>query len=231
MIFPMHERKQMLRRPPGGRFPGYDVLSKRLTPSWNAKTREVVDHRLSLGGEPKFFTADEFRTVRAVAARIVPQPATRPPIPVAALVDDKLHRCRQDGYRRAGMPREDAAWRLGLSALDAEAIAAFGKRFHQIPDAQQDALLARMQNGELKEPVWGTMRPDVFFVTRLAHDIVYAYYAHPTAWSEIGWGGPASPRGYVRMDYDERDPWEAAEARNGDTETATRKNRRVERPV
>ena len=23
----------------------------------------------------------------------------------------------------------------------------------------------------------------------------------PTAWSEIGWGGPASPRGYVRMDY------------------------------
>jgi len=25
-----------------------------------------------------------------------------------------------------------------------------------------------------------------------------AYYMQPTAWSEIGWGGPASPRGYVR---------------------------------
>ena len=37
----------------------------------------------------------------------------------------------------------------------------------------------------------------------------------PTAWSEIGWGGPASPRGYVRMDFDERDPWEAAEAKDG----------------
>ena len=52
----------------------------------------------------------------------------------------------------------------------------------------------------------------------MAHDIVRAYYAHPTAWSEIGWGGPASPRGYVRMDFDERDPWEAAEAKHGDVE-------------
>jgi hypothetical protein len=229
MIFPMLERKQMPARPPGGPFPGYDVLSKRLTPSWNEKTRAVVDHRLSVGGEPKFFTAEEFQTVRAVAARIVPQPVTRPPVPVAALVDEKLHQRKEDGYRRAGMPHEDAAWRLGLRALDAEATAAFGKRFHQLADAKQDALLARMQNGELKDPVWGTMRPDVFFVTRLARDIVYVYYAHPTAWSEIGWGGPASPRGYVRMDYDERDPWEAAEARNGDVETARQKNRRVAR--
>ena len=42
-----------------------------------------------------------------------------------------------------------------------------------------------------------------------------AYYSHPHAWSEIGFGGPASPRGYVRMDFDRRDPWEAAEAEPG----------------
>ncbi len=47
---------------------------------------------------------------------------------------------------------------------------------------------------------------------RVRADAVKAYYAHPTAWSEIGFGGPASPRGYVRMDFDRRDPWEAAEA-------------------
>lgn len=65
------------------------------------------------------------------------------------------------------------------------------------------------------------------FKKRMARDIVLAYYAHPTAWSEIGWGGPASPRGYVRMDFNERDPWEAAEVKDGDIESAKRKNRRV----
>ena len=66
-----------------------------------------------------------------------------------------------------------------------------------------------------------------FFKKRMAHDIVLAYYAHPTAWSEIGWGGPASPRGYVRLDFNERDPWEAVEAADGDDAAARRINRHV----
>ncbi len=52
---------------PGTRFPGYDVLSKRQGPSWNDKTRQVIDRRLSIGSEPHFFTAEEFLTVVAVA--------------------------------------------------------------------------------------------------------------------------------------------------------------------
>jgi hypothetical protein len=211
----------------GGRFPDYDVLSKRLSPSWNDKTREVITHRLAVGGESKFFTADEFQTVHALAARIVPQPTSRPPIPVPSLVDEKLHQGKEDGFRRAGMPRETEAWRRGLKALDEEAKHAFGVRFRELPAHDQDALLARMEKGELKGAAWGNMASETFFKMRMARDIVLAYYAHPTAWSEIGWGGPASPRGYVRMDFNERDPWEAAVVKNGDIEAARRKNRRV----
>lgn len=210
-----------------GRFPDYNVLSKRRTPSWNDKTREVVARRLAVGPEPKFFTADEFKTVEALAARIVPQPASRPAIPVAALVDEKLNLRKQDGYRQAGMPREDEAWRRGLKALDSEAQHAHGARFRDLSADNQDFLLTRMQRGELTAKDWGSMKPKVFFKTRLAHDLVLAYYSHPTAWSEIGWGGPASPRGYVRMEFNERDPWEAAEASDGNVESARRKNRRV----
>jgi hypothetical protein len=209
------------------RFPGYDVLSKTQGPSWNDKTREVIAQRLSIGSQPKFFTADEFSTVHAVAGRIVPQPPTRSPVPVAALVDHKLHLAQSDGYRLAGTPRDREAWRLGLRALDAEAEAAFGATFQKLAPAEQDLLLERMQKGELRSPAWAGMTSDAFFRMRLARDIVLAYYAHPTAWSEIGWGGPASPRGYVRMDYDERDPWEAAEVRGGEVEAARRKNNRV----
>ena len=225
MTTPMHEPNKP--RLTDGRFPDYDVLSKRLGPSWNEQTRAVVTRRLSIGSEPRFFTAPEFQTVLALAARIVPQPTTRPPIPVAALVDDKLHRGSADGYRKAGMPREQEAWRLGLRALDEEAMAACGARFHALSECEQDSLLARMQKGALKGAAWANMPSDAFFNMRMAHDLVLAYYAHPTAWSEIGWGGPASPRGYVRMDFDERDSWEAAEVKTGDVEAARRKNRRV----
>lgn len=210
------------------RFPGYDVLSKRDTPSWNEQTRRVIDRRLSVPpDDPHFFDAHEFATVVAIAGRLVPQPPNRPAIPVAALVDRKLHQNKGDGYRQAGMPREREAWRQGLRALDAEARAAHGAAFRDLGAAEQDALLRRMQEGDLKDDAWGGMAPKTFFKQRMAHDVVYAYCSHPTAWNEIGWGGPASPRGYVRTGYDERDPWEAAEAEDGDAGAARRKNRRV----
>jgi hypothetical protein len=51
--------------------------------------------------------------------------------------------------------------------------------------------------------------PVHFFVQVLLKSAVAVYYSHPAAWNEIGYGGPASPRGYVRMGLNERDPWEA----------------------
>ena len=41
-----------------GRYPGYDVLAKRHTPSWNEATRRVIDQRLGRPGEPRFFSED-----------------------------------------------------------------------------------------------------------------------------------------------------------------------------
>jgi hypothetical protein len=182
---------------------------------------------LSIDPRPRFFTAAEFETVAAIANCIVPQPKTRPPIPVAAMVDHKLHHGPSDGYRPTGMPRQADAWRHGLEALNAESKATSGERFSRICESDQIDLLHKMKSGDLKGAAWGTMRPSDFFKKRMAHDIVYAYYSHPAAWSEIGWGGPASPRGYVRLDFDERDPWEAAEAHTGDEKSAYRTNRHV----
>ncbi|HLG82611.1 MAG TPA: gluconate 2-dehydrogenase subunit 3 family protein [Bradyrhizobium sp.] len=220
----MHDPK---RSTAGGRYPGYDVLSKWSGPSWNEKTREVIRRRLAIAPDPRFFTTEEFETVGAIAARIVPQPPTRPPIPVAALVDRRLDEGTMDGYRVPGMPRDGEAWRIGLRALDAEAHSAYQQRFAGLTAERQDMLLRRAEAGELSAPEWGTLSPRDFFRKRLARDIVLAYYSHPTAWSEIGFGGPASPRGYVRLGFNERDPWEAAEANGGDDAAARRSNRHV----
>src|SRR6185312_8162191 len=106
------------------RYPGDDVLLKRNTPSWNEATRRVIDRRLAVPREPRSLSPDEFATLVAIADRITPQPHPRPPIPVAALIDEKLTIGRADGYRAPDMPRELEAWQRGLRALDSEARAA-----------------------------------------------------------------------------------------------------------
>lgn len=209
------------------RYPGYDVMNKRQGPSWNEPTRRAVDERLALAPEPRFFSQDQWRTLNAVCARILPQPLSRPPVPVAALVDGKVFGRRGDGYRDARLPPLQQAWRIGLAALDAEALGHYQQPFARLAAYRQDALLDAMQRDELKDSAWCGMPAALFFSQRLVHDITAAYYAHPTAWNEIGFGGPASPRGYVRLDSGKRDAWEPAEATPQRPDKALELNRRV----
>jgi hypothetical protein len=209
------------------RFPGYDVLAKRWTQSWNEPTRQVIDRRLAVPHAPRFFSPVEWQTLGAVCDRIMPQPKHRPPVPLPAYVDQKMADGKLDGFRYAQLPPQGEAWRRGLAALDEEAEAAHGGRFHTLPPEHQDGLLRRMQEGRLTSSAWGGMPCQMFFDHRVIPDITHAYYAHPVAWNEIGFGGPAGPRGYVRMALDRRDPWEAAEAAPGEEAAARRKNDRV----
>jgi hypothetical protein len=71
------------------------------------------------------------------------------------------------------------------------------------------------------------MPAETFWTSHVIHDVVGAYYAHPEAWNEIGWAGPASPRGYVRLGLNRRDAWEPEEAAPGKDSLAARENERV----
>ena len=73
-----------------------------------------------------------------------------------------------------------------------------------------------MQFGEVEADEWRGLPVKRFFKSLLLKEVATVYYAHPAAWSEIGFGGPASPRGYVRLGFDERDPWEAKEVEQAD---------------
>lgn len=209
------------------RYPGYDVLDKRGTPSWDEPTRAVIAARLAPPLEPRFFNAVEWLAVKALCACIVPQSSAEPEVPLAALVDERMHGTGGDGYRDARMPPMRDAWRVGLAALDTESRAQHELPFASLARAQQIELLEQMQRGELTGDAWRGMPAQLFFKERVLHDICGLYYAHPHAWSEIGFGGPANPRGYVRMYFNRRDPWEPAEAHPGDEARAKKENRRV----
>ena len=194
------------------RYPGYDVLAKRDTPSWDPITRELIDERLRETPQPQFLEQAQWTAALALCACVVAQPAGRPPVPLAAMLDARLRENQGDGWRNARLPPLRDAWRIGLAALDAESRAAHGMPFAGLQREAQLALLESMQRGELTAAAWQGMPADLFFSERVLRDLYGAYYSHPTSWSEIGFGGPANPRGYVRLDKNRRDPWEAIEA-------------------
>ena len=208
-----------------GRLPaytGYNVLDKRNTPSWDDATRAVIDDRIRTPDEPAWCTSNEWRTLRTLCAVIIPQPDTRPPVPLAALVDRKIALGKSDGYRDARLPPLQQAWRIGLAALDEESRHRSGMVFADLDATARIDLVQAMQHGTLTRDVWQNMPAQLFFTQRVLPDICTTYYSHPSAWSEIGFGGPANPRGYVRMAFNRRDPWEAVE-----TSTGSRENHRA----
>ena len=192
-------------------YPDYDVLDKWDTPSWNEQTREAVDRRLDEVPERRFLTKEQWLLLEAISARLIPQPEREEPVPLVPWIDDRLSKDRRHGYRYADMPPMREAWRRGLNAIAAECTDRFGKGFEELSGKEQDSYLADVQNGRVDARFWDGMPTQCFFSELLLKDLLEVYYSHPAAWSEIGFGGPASPRGYVRLGFDERDPWEAHE--------------------
>lgn len=193
-------------------YPDYDVLDKWDSPSWNEQTRETVRRRLDEVPGRHFLTEAQWSLLEAIADRLIPQPERNDPVPIVPWIDDRLSKDRRQGYRYADMPPMREAWTRALDAIAAESSKRFGKAFQQLSGEQQDSYLSDLQNGTVDEHLWSGMPVQCFFSELLLKDVLEIYYSHPSAWSEIGFGGPASPRGYVRLGFDQRDPWEAEES-------------------
>jgi hypothetical protein len=191
-------------------YPGYDVLAKRDSPSWDDTTRRVVADRLRPPA-PRFLDARAFATLEALCDTAVPQPDRADPIPLAAMVDAAIAECRTTGTRWRPLPPMQEAWSRALALIDAEAEAVHGRPFASLPGENRASLLHAIDRSETRAP-WDLPPRDVLRKVVL-DEIVRAYYAHPAAWSEIGFGGPASPRGYVRLAAGRQEPWEAPPGR------------------
>ena len=94
--------------------------------------------------------------------------------------------------KTGGMPGDGTAWRLSLAALDADAVSQNGWGFAASSAHDQAKLVQAVQ--DLGAGDWhGLNAGHVWSLwTRYA---CTAFYAHPLAWNEIGFPGPAYPRG------------------------------------
>ncbi len=205
----LHRLPHAEGRTPGGqgdRFPGYDVLGE--IPSWDVVTAGVVLARLGPPPALRFFTPTEEAAGRALLDQLLDQ-RDEPRVPVLEMIDARLAEAQTDGWRYEDMPEDGQAWRESLAALDSDAQKRFGRDFAHLSWAEQAELVQAVQ--DLDKQAWHDLAADRVWSlwTRYA---ATAFYAHPWAWNEIGFGGPAYPRGYRNLGLDRREPWEVPDA-------------------
>ncbi len=171
---------------------------------WDALTRRTVLERVANVPPIRFFSEQEATTLRAFCDVVTGQDA-EPRIPVLEMVDAKLHAGQLDGFRHHDMPPDTDAWREVAAGLDQSARElGCEEGFAAAGSESQHEIVQHFSEGELdwELPVtkaWGVVM----------RGVLGAFYSHPWAWNEIGFGGPAYPRGYARLGAGQREHWEA----------------------
>jgi hypothetical protein len=189
-----------------GRFPGFDVLDQ--ATRWDRVTAGVVLARLAKPAHVRFFTPDEQAAASALCDQLLDQ-REDPKVPIVNAIDARLAESATDGWHYQDMPEDGDAWRESLRALDSDATERFGGGFASCSWEHQAILIQAVQDRGA-DPWHGRNASYVWSLwTRYA---CTAFYAHPVAWNEIGFSGPAYPRGYKNAGIDAREPFEVADA-------------------
>jgi hypothetical protein len=136
-------------------------------------------------------------------------------IPIAPWIDQQCLDKATFGFRYDDMPPNHQAWVRGLEGLDQTARALFGARFVHLSDERKDDVLKVIRDGSPPGDVWHRMPAGRWWINNALRQITGVYYAHPYAWDEIGFGGPAYPRGYAALNHGAPEPWEPRERDEG----------------
>ncbi len=187
-----------------GRYPDYNVLDE--ADHWDEVTRRLVLDRVENVPPLRFFTEAEALTLGVFCDLVLGQDA-EPRIPVLNMVDAKLSAGELDGFRYEDMPDDRDTWRRVADGLDAASRQHGAIDFVNATSEVQERVIDAFSNEELQGEVWDELPPARAWkvVTRA---ILSAFYSHPWAWNEIGFGGPAYPRGYARIGAGQRESWE-----------------------
>jgi hypothetical protein len=191
----------------GDRFPGFEVLAQ--SKHWDPVTSGVVLSRIGMAPDIRYFTPAEQAVATALCDRLLDQRGDTK-VPVVNLIDARLAERQTDGWHYHDMPEDGQAWRDTLASLDVDATDRFGADFAGCSDDQQTTLIQVVQ--DLGPGQWhGLCAKHVWSLgTRYA---CTAFYSHPSAWNEIGFPGPAYPRGYKNPGVDAREPFEVRDAK------------------
>lgn len=190
-----------------GRFPGYDVLDE--VDRWDDVTAGVVLARLAPVTDLSFFTMAENAAANALCDLLLAQDR-EPRVPVVGLIDKRLALGETDGWHYDDMPEDGDAWRQTLAFLDEDAAGFGAAAFCHCTREQQARIVQHVQDLSSDGADWHDL-PAGHVWSLWTRYACAAFYAHPWAWNEIGYGGPAYPRGYKNRHVGGLERWEVAD--------------------
>ncbi|NQX37178.1 gluconate 2-dehydrogenase subunit 3 family protein [Herbiconiux sp. VKM Ac-2851] len=197
----------------GPRFPGFDVMTR--SREWDDATRATVHSRLHSLPAIRFFTREEEATAKCLLDRLVGQHDANGDVTVdlVRMVDARLAEDQTDGWHYDTMPTDEDAWRQSLAALDDDARAAHDEAFADLDRDRQRAVIEAVRT--CTDERWHDLPPRAVWSlwTRYA---ATAFYSHPAVWNEIGFSGPAYPRGYKNLGVGRLEPSEVHDVNPGD---------------
>lgn len=187
---------------------GYDVMEQ--SEHWDPHTREIVEKRISkeVISKLSFFTQIEAELLEDLCSVLLDEKR----IDILSFIinhfDSTLSSNLGESQRKKGTPTFPSLLREGLRLLEVYLLTNYKKaEFSSLSTDKQKSMINGMLRGELSlnDPTF----PMKEFAKNILSESVSALYSHPDIWSEIGYGGPAYPRGYVRSEIGLTDPWEA----------------------
>lgn len=183
----------------------YDVMNEK--EHWDPHTTEIVEKRLQ-PHKLSVFQQDEACVLFELCGTLLAEKRNPILTYVTYHIDSKLKSDIGEGQRKKNIPEEKKLIQTGIGLLDTYCKENHKESFCNLTDDEQKELVGQMVNGSLNLENQ-TNFPTKEFIMKVLDLAASAYYSHPTVWSEIGYGGPAYPRGYVRSELGLTDPWEA----------------------
>lgn len=188
-------------------YPDYDVMKEK--DAWDDHTQSIVSVRIIREKPYSFLTPTEAEILRSICTLLVDDARGDVIQYVLGHFDQAMMESYGESERKAGVPRAQTLLREGLKSLNQASITRYTKSFIGLDINEQENMLQELSESNAQPAsLWKHLNQRALF-KKLLTLTLEAYYSHPVVWSEIGYGGPAYPRGYVRAQLGQLDPWEA----------------------
>ncbi len=156
---------------------------------------------------PVFFDNKNFEILTSVCMRLIPQHDRAEVIDLPGLLDEQLSAGTGKGWRFNQMPNDKIMYSEGLSGIDETSELMYRKEFSLLAEADQDAVLSKVQLGNATGKTWKQM-PSRLFFEELLTLLTELYYSHPLAKEEIGEVAFADGKGWQNIGLNEHEAHE-----------------------